>query len=121
MHYVERPAKLGNICGRFGIEILERQLDNGRRVDDAAVAFSKATRTGGDRLLTECKNVAISPKTDLSMKISMSACSARHLHVPWPARGLKDWSRFREVHRSSALSARRSVRTTVGICWALMR
>ena len=67
MHYVEWPAKLGNVCGRFGIEISERKLDNGWRIDDAAVAFSKPTRTGCDRLLTQCKDVAIGPYAILSI------------------------------------------------------
>ena len=51
MHNVEGPAKFGNICRGLGIEIPQGQLDNGRRVDDAAVAFPKTTRTSGDRLL----------------------------------------------------------------------
>ena len=51
MYNVEWPAKFGNICRGFGIEIPQRQLDYGRRVDDAAVALSKTTRTSGDGLL----------------------------------------------------------------------
>ena len=51
MHNVEWPAKFGDICRGFGIKIPQGQLDNGRRVDDAGVAFSKTTRTSGDRLL----------------------------------------------------------------------
>ena len=90
MHYVEWPAKLRYVCFGFGIEILERQLDDGRRVDDAAVAFSETTSSGGDGLLPEGKNVTIGPKTVLSIQSSIPACYARDLHVSWPARSFKD-------------------------------
>ena len=121
MHYIEWPAKLGSICGRLGVEILERQLDNGWRVNDAAVAFTKATRTGGDGLLSKCKDVAIGPRTALSIKFCTQTYSARDLHVSWPARGLKNRSRFRKVHWSRAMSARRCNRAAVGTCGAVVR
>lgn len=106
MHYVEWPAKLGNVGGRLGIEIPERQLDNGWGVDDAAITFAKTTRTGGDRLLAHCKDVPFGPWSVLSIKSSIQAYSARHLHVSWPGWGFKDRSRLRKVHRSRAMSAR---------------
>lgn len=71
MHNIERPAKLGNICGRFGIEVPEGQLDNGWRVDDAAITFTKTTSPGGDRLLTHGKDVTIGPYSVLSIKSSI--------------------------------------------------
>lgn len=121
MNYIEWPAKLGNICGRLGVEVLERQLDNGRRVNDATVAFAKTTRTGGDGLLSKCKDIAIGPRTALSIKFCMQTYSARDLHVSRPARGLKDRSRFRKVQWSRAMSARRSNGAAVGTCGALVR
>lgn len=58
MNDIERIPQFRDIRGRIGIKIGERKLDDWRRINYSAITLTKATSSGGQRLLANGKLVA---------------------------------------------------------------
>lgn len=59
VNHVERPPDFRHVRSRIGIEVAERELNDWRRINDAAISLTEATCPGSNRLLTNIKIIAV--------------------------------------------------------------
>lgn len=59
VNHIEWPPKFRHVCRRPGIKVGQRELHNGRRIDDAAISLAEAARPCRNGLLTDIKIIAV--------------------------------------------------------------